>query len=192
VPRQSRVEFLCGATPADSSRGSNAFLGSCWNSEKFKRRNPFPGTLGEYILLVVAPSLFPCCGCLLENDICGGWKTSTINMLWRKPHECSQPCVPVADSTEPYRLWGSWGVSWGPTLAATRLSVAVWPARLVWRAEASLSVYQLRIFIFSKYLLQANWPSIVWERWGTGWESFGWDCASSKWWLRDLRSNTSN
>ena len=176
----------------DTRRGSNTFLGSCWNSEKFKRRNQFPGTLGDCILLIVAPSLSHGSGCLLKQDICKGWKTSTGNMLWVKPPEHLQSYAPMGDSIEPYRPWGLCEVLWGPTPAATRLPAAVRPARLVRRAQASVSVYQFRIFIFSKYLVQTNWPSIVWERWGTGWESFGWDCASSKWWLRDLRSNTSN
>ena len=48
-----------------------------------------------------------------------------------------------------------------PTPAATQLPMAVRPARLVSIAEASVSVYQLHIFIFSKYLVQTNWPSIV-------------------------------
>lgn len=170
VPRHNWVEFIHQAMWLDTSRGSNTFLGSCWSSEKFKRRNQLPGSLSECILLIVAPSLLNCCGCLLKNNICKGWKTSTGNMLWMKPPEHLQSYAPMGDSTEPYWLWGLCEVLWGLTPVAMRLPMAARLDRLVRRVEVSVSVYQFLIFIFSKYLVQNNWPSIVWERWGTGWE----------------------
>lgn len=166
----------------DTGRGSNTFLGSCWNSEKFRRRDQFPETPSDIFSLLLHPpyctavgacqKTAPAKGKKRAQEICCGWN-----------HQHLQSCAPTGDPAEPYQLWGSCQVLWGHTPAAMRLPMAVRPARLVRRAEASVSVYQFCIFIFSKYLVQTNWPSIVWERWGTGWESFGWDCASSDWWL---------